>query len=268
MNYKILPMREPGHQGHDARSISVTYDDLPFVGSAMREGAKGYRTRNGVNLRYWSSGYNPESTWPGWGEAENATDFWAGYGARLEWSGFGVVMHVHNHLLEPFDSAMYFSLVGGNATGRSSMPAFSGTWRGAAIATPGDMSFIADGSVKLTITGDAETPYGLQSMFNMSIGDWQGYLLNDGEIGSITDVPIGDIEIDGYLARDVTHNEIGVPVLNVQGQGSGFFFNGEFFGPSGEEVAGTFHSPVLGGCLGSSPRCITGVFGARLQPDG
>ena len=259
-------IREPGHQGHDARSVSIPLDKLPFVGSAMREGSKGYRTRNGVNLRYWSSSYNPESAWPGWGEEENATDFWAGYGASLEWSGFGLVMHAHDHLLEPLDSASYFSLVGGDATGRS-MPAFSGTWRGAAIATPGDMSFIADGSVELTITADAETPYGIQSMFNMSIGDWQGYLLNDGEIGSITDVPIGDIEIDGYLPRDVTDTEIGVPIMQVQGQGGGFFVFGQFFGPAGEEFAGSFRSPVLGSCVGASARCINGVFGAKLQSD-
>ena len=66
---------------------------MPFISDAMREVAKGYRTRAGVDLRYFASGHR-EVPWAGW-KVDTARDSWSGYGAWNDWSGFGIFMLAH-----------------------------------------------------------------------------------------------------------------------------------------------------------------------------
>ena len=71
---------------YPGRSFNMPIEDMPFVSNTMREGAKGYRSRGGVDLRYWSSG-DREVPWDKW-EEQKASESWSGYGAWNEWSGF------------------------------------------------------------------------------------------------------------------------------------------------------------------------------------
>lgn len=159
--------------------LRTPLEDMPFISDAMREGAKGIRTRDGVELHYFASG-SREVPWGGW-EVDTATDSWTGYGAWNDWSGFGLFMLAHDHSWDLYDSAWYHVIAGGDQTGAP--PGVSATYRGAAVAIPDDLSFIADGSAALTAT------LGATSTIDVALRDWQGYTLNDGgQLGAPIDV--------------------------------------------------------------------------------
>ena len=237
----------PGVSDGEGRPVKTPIEDMPFVSNAMREYSEGVRTRNGVNLRYWSSGERAVP-WAGW-KVDTATDTWSGYGAWNEWSGFGLVMLSHNHQWDLYDSAWNYAIAGGDLTGSRPSPEMAGTYRGAAVARANDLSFIADGSVEMTVR------LGANPSLDISFGDWQGYNLTEtGAIGRPVSVPAN------YAATLGTLNQSGVQITS-EGTfrlGSG---EGAFYGPGGVEAAGVFRYNGV-----RSPG-IHGAFGARKQDD-
>ena len=232
----------------------------------MREGSEGVRTRGGVNLRYWSSG-NREVPWRRYhndrgSRSDVASETWTGYGAWLEWSGFGLFMLAHNHEWDLYDSSWTYGIVGGDLTGGLPSPEIEGTMRGAAVARAGDLSYIADGAVEMTVR------LGADPSLDLSIGDWKGYKLTErGEIGYPTDVSIDNftmmdipIEADGkfgfyhvqlpggaeWIEDDISRRTYIPPRLNGVGiltypPGTKYRIGrGAFYGPAGQEAAGQF----------------------------
>ena len=176
-------------------------------------------------------------------------------------------MFVHDHHLDRYDNAYYTFLAGGDITG--ALPAVTGTFRGAAVAKAHDHSFIADGDVEMTVR------LGANPTLDIIIGNWQGYLLNGGEIGSITDdVPIDKIDIsdipispEGEFYRRIAGD-------HWTGRGRGDtrqFVRGSFFGPEGQEAAGIFFDRYFEGDDGQhnfdETPGVHGVFGVRRPPD-
>ena len=236
--------------GRGGRPVYTPIEDMPFISDVMREDAKGYRERGGVNLRYWSSrwGGNREVPWGGW-EVDTATDTWSGYGAWNDWSGFGLVMLAHDHQSDLFDSAWYYAIAGGDSTG--ALPEVSGTWRGAAVAMANDLSFIADGSATLTVM------LGDNPALDISMGDWQGYTLNGGEIGLPVGVSIGTLSATGIpITAEGTFTATAYDLFRPGDTGE---VSGAFYGPDGVEAAGVFSSNHRLGIASG----VHGAFGAK-----
>ena len=255
----------PGVSDGVGRPLRVPVEDMPFVSSTMREGATGVRTRNGVDLRYWTTAGTrdvptpaDEVPWAGW-RVDTATDTWSGFGAWQEWSGFGMVMHTHDHQWDLYDTAWIYSIAGGDLTGSRPSSEIVGTMRGAAVARAADLSFIADGAVEM------EVRLGANPQVDVSIGDWQGYTVIDtagtpdaGRIGS----PTADVAIDDFTAQNMPIAEDGTFFRNSSDEFAGIL-RGAFYGPRGSEAAGVFF-------IGSSrndPDGISGAFGVRKPPD-
>ena len=255
----------PGVSDGVGRPLRVPVEDMPFVSSTMREGATGVRTRNGVDLRYWTTAGTrdvptpaDEVPWAGW-RVDTATDTWSGFGAWQEWSGFGMVMHTHDHQWDLYDTAWIYSIAGGDLTGSRPSSEIVGTMRGAAVARAADLSFIADGAVEM------EVRLGAEPQVDVSIGDWRGYTVIDsagtpdaGRIGS----PTADVDIDDFTAQNMPIAEDGTFFRNSSDEFAGVL-RGAFYGPRGSEAAGVFF-------IGSSrndPDGISGAFGVRKPPD-
>ena len=264
----------PGHGG-DGHAYGGTLwvpapiEDMPFIGEAMREGSEGVRTRGGVGLRYWSRRHSdmPMMRY----QKDQRTDeivseTWSGYGAWLEWSGFGLVMHARNHRWDLYDAAWFNPLSGGDLTGSRPSPEIEGTMHGAAVAMAEDMSFIADGDVEMTVRVGA-------NQLDIRIGDWQGYRLTErGEIGFPTAVSLRDIDIDNMTIGDDGTFTRAVAFDRYVGIGpERHSIRGAFYGPVGGEAAGTFrmtnrnvirNNEVVRAEVGT----VIGAFGAR-KPD-
>lgn len=246
---------EPGVSDGEGRPVKTPIENMPFVSNSMREYSEGVRTRNGVNLRYWSSGERAVP-WAGW-KVDTATDTWSGYGAWQDWSGFGLVMLSHNHQWDLYDSAWDYAIAGGDLTGSRPSPEVAGTMRGAAVARANDLSFIADGSVELTVR------LGANPSLDINIGDWRGYeLTSTGAIGRPTSISIDSINVTGIsIAEDGTFQH-GNRFVDRVWQAP---INGAFYGPGGGEAAGVFQT---GARLGDvSATGVHGAFGARKQDD-
>ena len=240
----------PGVSDGEGRPVKTPIENMPFLSNAMREYSEGVRTRNGVNLRYWSSGERAVP-WAGW-KVDTATDTWSGYGAWNEWSGFGLVMLSHNHQWDLYDSAWNYAIAGGDLTGSRPSPEMAGTYRGAAVARANDLSFIADGSVEMTVRlGDV-------NRLGLTFGGWRGYnLTSTGAIGLPIAVPA---DYAGLLERlNVGAHDIPLRENGVFQQGA---IDGAFYGPGGVEAAGIFTA-------GSTTQAggLHGAFGVRKQED-
>ena len=254
-------------------TVKTPIEDMPYLNNAMRESSEGVRTRNDVNLRYWSSGERAVP-WAGW-KVDTATDTWSGYGAWNEWSGFGLVMLSHNHQWDLYDSAIYFTIAGGDLTGSRPSAEFTGTYRGAAVARANDLSFIADGSVDMTVRVGGANP-----TLDISIGDWQGYNLTEtGAIGRPSAVSIQDIDVrnipikaDGTfnVERDYWRDHTGELIAGQRYPGYPRDWHkrvrGAFYGPGGGEAAGVFSSVGKIDANGNQSG-IVGAFGARKPDD-
>lgn len=253
---------EPGVSDGEGRPVKTPIEDMPFVSNAMREYSEGVRTRNGVNLRYWSSGERAVP-WAGW-KVDTATDTWSGYGAWQDWSGFGLVMLSHNHQWDLYDSAWDYAIAGGDLTGGRPSPEVAGTMRGAAVARANDLSFIADGSVELTVR------LGANPSLDINIGDWRGYeLTSTGAIGRPTSISIDSINVTGLsIAEDGTFHRGG---SWQEGSRAGVYdlwqgpISGAFYGPGGGEAAGVFQTGARPGDVSATG--VHGAFGARKQDD-
>ena len=237
---------EPGVSDGEGRPVKTPIENMPFLSNAMREYSEGVRTRNGVNLRYWSSGERAVP-WAGW-KVDTATDTWSGYGAWQDWSGFGLVMLSHNHQWDLYDSAWNYVIAGGDLTGSRPSPEMAGTYRGAAVARAYDLSFIADGSVEMTVR------LGANPSLDINIGDWRGYeLTSTGAIGRPTAISIDNISEAGLtIAEDGTFKK-------------GRIISGAFYGPGGGEAAGVFQKGASSGDVITTG--VYGAFGARKPDD-